>query len=111
MTDPVQLTLDQVHARALQVLRAHGGSEDRAHAIADTITAAERDDCMSHGLFRLPGYVSSVCSGKVTPNAVPEVHELAPAIVQVDGKNGFARWPCRASHRAPSRRGLGPHRA
>jgi delta1-piperideine-2-carboxylate reductase len=90
MTDLVQLTLHQVHALALQVLHAHRVSEGQARAIADTVTAAERDDCRSHGLFRLPGYVSSVRSGKVTPDAVPEVRELAPAIVQVDGKNGFA---------------------
>jgi delta1-piperideine-2-carboxylate reductase len=90
MTDLTRLTLDQVHTLAWQVLRAQGVSEDQARAIADTVTAAERDDCKSHGLFRLPGYVSSVRSGKVTPNAVPQVHELAPAIVQVDGRNGFA---------------------
>ena len=90
MTDPTRLTLDQVHALAWQVLRAQGVSEGQTRAIADTITAAERDDCKSHGLFRLPGYVSSVRSGKVTPDAVPQVRELAPAIVQVDGQNGFA---------------------
>ena len=90
MPDRTRLTLDQVHALAFQVLGAQGVSEPQARAIADTITAAERDDCKSHGLFRLPGYVSSVRSGKVTPNAVPQVHELAPAIVQVDGRNGFA---------------------
>jgi delta1-piperideine-2-carboxylate reductase len=90
MPDLTRLTLEQVHALALQVLLAQGVSEPQAHAIADTITAAERDDCKSHGLFRLPGYVSSVRSGKVTPDAVPQVHELAPAVVQVDGQNGFA---------------------
>ena len=90
MPDLTQLTLDQVHALAFQVLCAQGVSEPQARAIADTITAAERDDCKSHGLFRLPGYVNSVRSGKVTPDAVPRVHELAPAVVQVDGQNGFA---------------------
>jgi delta1-piperideine-2-carboxylate reductase len=90
MIDPTRLTLEQVHALAWQVLRAHGVSAPQAHAVADTVTAAERDDCKSHGLFRLPGYVSSVRSGKVTPDAVPQVHELAPAIMQVDGQNGFA---------------------
>jgi delta1-piperideine-2-carboxylate reductase len=90
MSNLVRLSLDQVHALAWQVLRAHGVSEDQGRAIADTVTAAERDDCKSHGLFRLPGYVSSVRSGKVTADAVPQVRELAPAIVQVDGQNGFA---------------------
>jgi delta1-piperideine-2-carboxylate reductase len=90
MTDLTRLTLDRVHALAWRVLRVHGVSENQARAIADTITAAERDDCKSHGLFRLPGYVSSVRSGKVTPDAVPQLRELAPAVVQVDGRNGFA---------------------
>jgi LDH2 family malate/lactate/ureidoglycolate dehydrogenase len=90
MTNLTRLTLDEVHALAFQVLCVNGVSEAQARAIADTITAAERDDCKSHGLFRLPGYVNSVRSGKVTPDAVPEMHELAPAIVRVDGQNGFA---------------------
>lgn len=90
MPDLTRLTLEQVHALVLQVLCAQGVSDPHARAIADTITAAERDDCRSHGLFRLPGYVRSVQSGKVTPDAVPQVHELAPAVVQVDGQNGFA---------------------
>jgi len=88
--DCARLTLAEVHALTLQVLRTHGVSTDQSQAIADTITAAERDDCKAHGLFRLPGYVSSVRSGKVTPDAVPQLRDLAPAIVQVDGQNGFA---------------------
>lgn len=90
MADLMPLSLQEVHTLTLQVLRANGVSEAQARAIADTITAAERDECTSHGLFRLPGYVRSIRSGKVTPDAVPVVHELAPAVVQVDGKNGFA---------------------
>jgi LDH2 family malate/lactate/ureidoglycolate dehydrogenase len=90
MAELVRLTLEEVDALAYGVLRANGLSEAQARAIADTVTAAERDDSKSHGLFRLPGYVSSVRSGKVAPNAVPEVRELAPAVLQVDGQNGFA---------------------
>jgi LDH2 family malate/lactate/ureidoglycolate dehydrogenase len=67
----------------MQALQANGVSEDHAGAIADTVTAAERDDCKSHGLFRIPGYIMAVRSGKVTPDAVPELRELAPAVVQV----------------------------
>ncbi|MBM3225907.1 MAG: Ldh family oxidoreductase, partial [Candidatus Tectomicrobia bacterium] len=90
MADAVTLSLAEVHALALRVLQAHGVSVLQAEAIATLITAAERDECTSHGLFRLPGYVRSVRSGKVTPDALPVVRELAPAVIQVDGKNGFA---------------------
>ena len=90
MTEQVRLTLTEVHALALAILRAHGVAEPHAQAIADTVTAAERDQCTSHGLFRIPGYIKSVRSGKVAIDAVPTVHELAPAVVQVNAHNGFA---------------------
>ncbi len=90
MAELARLTLEEVDVLAFGVLRANGLSEDHARAIADTVTAAERDDSKSHGLFRIPGYVNSVRSGKVTPDAVPEMRDLAPAVVQVDGHNGFA---------------------
>ncbi len=90
MAELSRLTLDEVDALAFGVLRANGLSDDHARAIADTVTSAERDDAKSHGLFRIPGYVASVRSGKVTPDAVPELRDLAPAVVQVDGHNGFA---------------------
>ena len=47
----------------------------------------------SHGLFRVPGYVASVRSGKVTAGAEPKVERLAPGVIKVDGFNGFAPLP------------------
>jgi len=77
MNDQVRLTLEEVHASALEALTANTVSGDHARAIAGTVTAAERDGCKSHGLSRLPGYVASMRSGKVTPAAKPVVRELA----------------------------------
>ncbi len=90
MRDPLRLALAAAHELALQALLANGVSAAQAAAIADNVTAAERDGCVSHGLFRLPGYIRSVQSLKVTRDAVPQVTDLAPAVVQVDGNNGFA---------------------
>ena len=44
----------------------------------------------SHGLFRVPGYIASVRSGKVNAGTEPKVERLAPGVVKVDGFNGFA---------------------
>jgi delta1-piperideine-2-carboxylate reductase len=54
------------------------------------MTVAERDLCHSHGLFRLPGYVTSLRSGKVNGKARPTARRIAPAVVQVDGDRGYA---------------------
>ncbi len=88
--DRIQLTLDEVRSLATAVFRHHGVSQRQTDAVVDTVTAAERDGCVSHGLFRVPGYIASVASGKVTPDAEPDITDLAPAVVKVDGKNGFA---------------------
>ncbi|MEQ9335289.1 Ldh family oxidoreductase [Thalassobaculum sp.] len=86
----VHLSLGEVHALASRCLVANGCDAVNAGAVADTIAAAERDICLSHGLFRLPGYVASLRSGKVNGSARPQVEDLAPGVVRVDGKGGFA---------------------
>lgn len=94
----MRLSLDAAHALALQALLASGVSAAQAAAIAGNVTAAERDGCPSHGLFRLPGYIRSVQNLKVTRDAVPQVTDLAPAVVQVDGNNGFAPLALEMGH-------------
>ncbi len=86
----VTLGLDEVHALTSSTLMALGASEDNAAAIADTITAAERDECKSHGLFRLPGYCVALRNGRIDGKSEPVITELAPAVVQADAKGGFA---------------------
>lgn len=94
------LTLDEVRTLTAGVLLHLGASQDNADAVADVITTAERDDCKSHGLFRLPGYCGALQSGRVDGKAVPAVAQLAPAVVHVDAGNGFSPLALRAG-RAP----------
>ena len=67
------LKLAEIETLAKQTLVANGCDENNASAIADTITRAERDGSTSHGLFRLPGYVKSMRSGKVDGKAAPVI--------------------------------------
>ena len=86
----VRLSLDEVRALATRTLLHLGASQDNADAVADVITAAERDECKSHGLFRLPGYAIGLRNGRIDGKAVPRVTDLAPGVVQVDARGGFA---------------------
>ncbi len=86
----VHLSLDEVHRLATEKLIAHGCDDQNAAAVADTITTAERDLAHSHGLFRLPGYVKSLKSGKVNGKARATAERLAPSAIRVDGDGGFA---------------------
>lgn len=89
MTD-VNLTLEDADALVMRVLRANGCDEMNARAVTDTVMAAERDICHSHGIFRIPGYVASLRSGKVNGKANPSVEKIAPGVLQVDADRGFA---------------------
>ncbi|MEC7396104.1 MAG: Ldh family oxidoreductase [Pseudomonadota bacterium] len=90
MSDTVHMSLDEVRALSTEVLIANGMSKANAIVIADVVTQAEADGTHSHGLFRVPGYVTSMRSGRMNGKAVPEVTEKSPGLVAVDSKNGFS---------------------
>jgi LDH2 family malate/lactate/ureidoglycolate dehydrogenase len=90
MSEEVTLPLDEVRRISIDVLKAGGLSGEHAEAIAGVVYAGQRDECHSHGMYRLLGCVRSVKEGKVNPNAVPDVVDHAPAIVRVDAHFGFS---------------------
>lgn len=85
-----ELTLDEIYTLARTALKAAGSSDEMADIVADTVMRAERDGSLSHGLFRIPGYVASLASGKVNANADPKVEAVTPVMIHCDGDNGYA---------------------
>ncbi|MBM1173538.1 Ldh family oxidoreductase [Microvirga arabica] len=90
MSEEITLPLDEVMRISIDVLKAGGLSDDHAHAIAEIVYAGQRDECHSHGMYRLLGCVRSVKEGKVNPKAVPDVVDHAPAVVRIDAHFGFS---------------------
>ena len=84
------LSLDEIYSLAKNVMLANGCDTANAEALADIICRAERDGSHSHGLFRVPGYVKALRSGKVDGKAKPTIKHLTPAVIQVDGHGCFA---------------------
>jgi len=84
------LTLDEIYALVHSTMIANGCDEDNAAALADIMTRAERDGSHSHGLFRVPGYVKALRSGKVDGKAKPTITKKTPAIIEVNGNGCFA---------------------
>ncbi|AZE72734.1 Delta 1-piperideine-2-carboxylate reductase [Pseudomonas synxantha] len=74
-----------------QVFVRHGTSPEVALVLAHNCASAERDGAHSHGVFRIPGYVSTLGSGWVNGKAVPVVEDVASGFVRVDANNGFAQ--------------------
>ncbi|MGO4395373.1 Ldh family oxidoreductase [Variovorax sp. M-6] len=91
MTDTVQLSLPEVHELAVRVLRHNGMSDAHAQAIARVIAAGQRDECHSHGVYRLLVTTHTLRQGKVSGTAEPIVRDRSPAIVAVDARFAFSQ--------------------
>ncbi|WP_288448217.1 Ldh family oxidoreductase [uncultured Pseudomonas sp.] len=85
-----QMTPEDLQHLAEEVLAAQGFSQPQGAAIAAMMVAGQRDDCASHGIYRLLGIVKTLKAGKVVPDAEPTVEDVAPAIVRVDAGGGFS---------------------
>jgi delta1-piperideine-2-carboxylate reductase len=90
MNDSVVMTLDEVYATTEQLLLAQGFNDRHAQAIARTVTAAERDECRHHGLFRISFYINALRAGQASADAEPTITALGPGIVKVDAHRGFS---------------------
>lgn len=89
MSEVMTISLAKVHRLALAALTAQGFSAQQADAIAQTVTAAERDECHSHGLFRIPFYLKAKGNKACDPTAEPVLSFNDSSVVHVDGGGGF----------------------
>ena len=86
----VSLSLDGIYKLANKTLLANGCDQETADILSELITNAERDGSLSHGLFRLPAYVSGLKSGKINGKQKPDIKKLTPSVIKADGKNCLA---------------------
>ena len=86
-----RLSLSDLTALLTRIFERHGCSPEVAAILAANCASAQRDGADSHGVFRMPGYVSTLKSGWVDGRAVPQVQDVAPGFVRVDARNGFAQ--------------------
>jgi delta1-piperideine-2-carboxylate reductase len=87
-TTPVSLA--EITELTTQVFASNGCDAANTAALVRTVVGAERGGSHSHGLFRVPGYVASLRSGKVNGKAVPRIAHKSPVVISVHGDDGFA---------------------
>jgi delta1-piperideine-2-carboxylate reductase len=90
VAESVSMSLADIAELASRVFSGNGCDAPNARALVRTVVTAEQDGSRSHGLFRIPGYVASLRSGKVNGCAAPYVDNKTPVVIQVNGQNGFA---------------------
>lgn len=90
MSDDIVLSVAEVHALSVKVLLRAGLPESHAEAVANSITANERDQCASHGLYRLPGCVETIRSKGFNLKAAPSVERVLPAVIRARADFGYS---------------------
>ena len=96
MTDKADLQVARVSFHELKSLLKtifvmNGTSSETAGTLAENCAGCERDGALSHGIFRMPGYVDSLKSGWVDGRSVPDVAQFGPSFIRIDARNGFAQ--------------------
>lgn len=84
------MSVGELQELVTDILIRAGFSADHAGAIARTISAAERDACKSHGIYRIEGTLRTLGAGKVVPDAQPVLRDDGSAVIRVDAQGGFA---------------------
>ena len=87
----VRTTFEDLAELLKTIFVVSGASEPNADILARNCAACERDGSVSHGVFRIPGYVASLKSGWVDGKACPAIEQSAPSMLRVDARNGFAQ--------------------
>ena len=94
MTDEQRLVrkdFDELTELLKDVFISNGTSAFVADILATNCAGCERDGALSHGIFRMPGYVASLKTGWVDGQAEPEVEAVSPSFIRIDARNGFAQ--------------------
>ena len=86
----INITLDEVFELALAAALKSGANHKNATSLARSIREAEAEGLRKVGLGFLPFYCDHLISGAIAGDAIAEIHDESPSVVQVDAKNGLA---------------------
>ncbi|KAJ5682723.1 hypothetical protein N7462_005888 [Penicillium macrosclerotiorum] len=82
--DPADL-----HSFVERILIANNCSPSSAATVAKCLVAADLRGVDTHGSNRIPSYMERIRQGVLDPTATPTLHQITPAVAQVDAHNGF----------------------
>jgi (2R)-3-sulfolactate dehydrogenase (NADP+) len=101
-----QLTVGIAVAKAAQLLQDAGVPADQAEVTARCIVASDRWGIGSHGLMRLPFYLSRLKAGGINPSAQLKTVTDLPSLVVFDGDDGLGHWQLQKAAEIASERAL-----
>ena len=101
-----QLTVGTAIGKAQQLLQEAGVPAEQAETTARCIVASDRWGIGSHGLMRLPFYLSRLKAGGINPTAELKTVTDLPSLVVFDGDDGLGHWQLQKAAEIASERAL-----
>ena len=91
---------------ATSLLEAAGVPKQEAATTARCIVASDRWGIGSHGLMRLPFYLSRLQAGGINPKAQLKTVTDLPSLVVFDGDDGLGHWQLQKASEIASERAM-----
>ncbi|KAK0388995.1 hypothetical protein NLU13_2572 [Sarocladium strictum] len=85
----VYVAADEAKRLVEDILKGHGVTPSNAAVIARCLVAADLRGVDTHGMHRMPSYMTKVRKQALNATAEPIVKQVTPVVAQVDGQNGF----------------------
>jgi LDH2 family malate/lactate/ureidoglycolate dehydrogenase len=73
------------------LLERSGATADHARIVMDHLITSSAMGLHSHGVMRVPQYLSEMQAGIINPTARPKAVQTAPARLHMDGQRGFGQ--------------------
>ncbi|SDE49995.1 Malate/lactate/ureidoglycolate dehydrogenase, LDH2 family [Paracoccus isoporae] len=90
MPRPTRLSIAALTEIVTGIFLRAGLNDIQARSVAATIVAGERDNCKSHGIYRIAGCLRTIEAGKVDPAAEPELQHDGGPLIRVNAGGGFS---------------------
>ncbi|KAK9318920.1 Malate/L-lactate dehydrogenase, partial [Lipomyces orientalis] len=87
--DTIRISPSSAHALVQTILFLYGVPSDRAALVADALVLADLRGVDSHGINRLPSYVSRIQAGVLEVNPALEIENKTPVMALLDAENTF----------------------
>ena len=85
------ISLDEIEALSLRLLKAHGAEEWIAAEVARAVRRAEETGNVICGLYYLESYCTQLASGRVNGQVAPVISQPRSGAVLADARFGFAQ--------------------
>ncbi|OTA36911.1 hypothetical protein BTJ68_03712 [Hortaea werneckii EXF-2000] len=85
----IYVSAQEAQAYAERVLQANGLTATNATTVARGLVAADLRGIDTHGINRLPSYLTRIRQGVLDPHAEPTLHVKTPVAAQIDAHNNF----------------------